>query len=406
MEPQWDEARQAEAIKILTDDTVERNRRYYHVREKFEVVDVAGVRRVRRKRDQLLMATSDLVPAIIRDMHVATGHKGETKTHKKIKEHYANIPMAAVKSFIENCERCAEKSKKKCARGVVVRPILASSLNERGQVDLIDYQSLPDGEYKFILHYKEHLTKFSICRPLKRKTAADVAAELLHIFLTFGAPRVLQSDNGREFTANIIDNLAEVWTDVVLINGKPRYPQSQGSVERGNCVVKDSLVAWMRDNKTSSWTSGLPFVQWGINTTYSEAIKMTPYEAVFGQKARMGLATAVPKDLLKGITNGMLEEEALKLLENVDSSPLSPSPPNVEAVEGKRVSLRIARNHVLCRIVIHQFFFTFFRKWRSPSPSRYVKKPQPSTRITTHLPLDGSPFPFHQKKSWARTPAC
>ena len=38
--------------------------------------------------------------------------------------------------------------------------------------------------------------------------------------------------------------------------------------------MKDSLIAWMRDNKTSSWASGLLFVQWGMNTTYHEAIKI------------------------------------------------------------------------------------------------------------------------------------
>ena len=138
MDSQWTEETEAEALRILSDDpTVEKNRRYYHVREKFAVVDVAGIRRVQRKRDQRIMATASHFTEIIRDVHVASGHKGETKTHKKVQEHYSNIPLTAVRAFIASCERCAEKAKKKNARGVVVRPILASSLNERGQVDLI-----------------------------------------------------------------------------------------------------------------------------------------------------------------------------------------------------------------------------------------------------------------------------
>jgi len=319
MDSKWTAERDAEAVKILTDDnSIYKDRRYYHVREKFELIEVAGVRRVRRKRDQRIMAVVENFTSIIRDMHVASGHKGETKTHKKIMEHYSNITMAAVKAYIANCERCAEKSKKKCTRGVVVRPILSSSLNERGQVDLVDFQSLPDGDFKFILHYKEHLTKFSIFRPLKCKKASEVAKELLNIFLTFGAPHVLQSDNGREFTADIITELASLWPDLILVNGRPRYPQSQGSVERGNCTLKDSLVAWMRDNKTAAWSYGIAFVQWGVNTTYHEAIKMTPYEAVFGQKPRIGLATKVPRQLVENIMTGTLEEDMLEMLLNED----------------------------------------------------------------------------------------
>jgi len=60
-------------------------------------------------------------------------------------------------------------------------------------------------------------------------------------------------------------------------------------------------VAWMRDNKTAAWSYGFAFVQWGVNTTYHEAIKMTPYESVFGQTARIGLATKVPRELLENI---------------------------------------------------------------------------------------------------------
>ena len=64
-----------------------------------------------------------------------------------------------MKKFIASYVRCAEKLKKKDVRDVVVRPVLASDLNDRGQVDLMNYSSLPDSEYCYIMHYKEHLTK-------------------------------------------------------------------------------------------------------------------------------------------------------------------------------------------------------------------------------------------------------
>ncbi len=39
-----------------------------------------------------------------------------------------------------------------------------------GQVDLIDMQSEPNGEFKHILNYQDHLTKFVFLKPLKTKT--------------------------------------------------------------------------------------------------------------------------------------------------------------------------------------------------------------------------------------------
>ena len=77
---------------------------------------------------------------------------------------------------------------------------------------------MKDGTYRYITHYVEYLTKFHFLRPLKSKTASDVTYELLLIFHDIGVPHVLQSDNGREFTANIIQKLSCMWPQLALMN--------------------------------------------------------------------------------------------------------------------------------------------------------------------------------------------
>lgn len=64
---------------------------------------------------------------------------------------------------------CTEKTKETTQTGSTVRPLVTQDLNERAQVDLIDFQSLSDDSYRCIMRYKEHLTKFSLLRPLKSK---------------------------------------------------------------------------------------------------------------------------------------------------------------------------------------------------------------------------------------------
>jgi transposase InsO family protein len=73
---------------------------------------------------------------------------------------------------------------------------------------------------------------------LTTKRAGEFARQLLKIFLDFGAPHVLQSDSGREFTAEIISELSTLWPGLVLVHGRPCHPQSQGSVERSNATLK------------------------------------------------------------------------------------------------------------------------------------------------------------------------
>lgn len=75
-------------------------------------------------------------------------------------------------------------------------------------------QSSTHSQYRWIMIYPCHLTKFCVLRPLHSKRAAEVAFQLLDIFLLFGAPCILQSDNGSEFTAEIIRELKDLWPHV------------------------------------------------------------------------------------------------------------------------------------------------------------------------------------------------
>ena len=73
--------------------------------------------------------------------------------------------------------------------------------------------------------YQDHLTKFVLIRPLTSKRAAEVAYQLMDIFLLFGVPHILRSDNSSEFTAQIISDLKELWPELVIVHGKPRHPE-------------------------------------------------------------------------------------------------------------------------------------------------------------------------------------
>ena len=75
-----------------------------------------------------------------------------------------------VAEYIDLCTICATESKAKSKRMKKLKPIISKTFNDRGQVDLVDMSSTPDGEYKWILHYQDHLTKFTTLRALKDKS--------------------------------------------------------------------------------------------------------------------------------------------------------------------------------------------------------------------------------------------
>jgi len=174
-------------------------------------------------------------------------------------------------------------------------------------------QSEPDAYYQFTMNYKDHLTKFTILRPLKSKTDEEVVYQLMDIFCMFGALFILQSDNGHEFANKIIQNLAEIWPGIKLVHGGPRHSQSQGSVEISNQDVRGMLVAWMFDN-TETWSEGLRFTQSKKNRDLHSGINTSPCEAMFGTAQRIGLGDSL---LTEDMYSSTETEEELEQLFNV-----------------------------------------------------------------------------------------
>ena len=113
---------------------------------------------------------------------------------------------------------------------------------------------------------REKLQKYKQIVVTHLQTAAErVAYQLFKIFMLFGVPQIVQSNNGSEFTAHLIDKLKLLWTDNLMVHGKPRHPQSQGSVERLNCDIKGILIAWLGDNHSKDWPNGLCLVKLELN---------------------------------------------------------------------------------------------------------------------------------------------
>ena len=154
------------------------------------------------------------------------------------------------------------------------------------EVDLIHME---DEIYKYICHARDHFTKWSWAAPLQTKEAKEVAKVLRKIFLNFGPPTLLDTDNGSEFTTQVICELMSNWSGTRSIRGRPRHTQSQGLIERGNSVLKSKLSKWMQRNRSTLWSQGLDYVIYAMNTSYCRVTKYTPYELVFGQKPRANL---------------------------------------------------------------------------------------------------------------------
>ena len=72
------------------------------------------------------------------------------------------MPRPSQDLFVSCCPVCVEgKPRKTITAGHT--PILTKGFGTRGQVDLIDFQSTPDGEFKYLLNYQVGVPLVVVC---------------------------------------------------------------------------------------------------------------------------------------------------------------------------------------------------------------------------------------------------
>ena len=313
--PEWTKERVKETIRIIEefdsrfDKKQQVSSTHYYYGKRYSVLEEGGQKCLVQKGKNSEGHKVKIVPVeeyydVLDTVHRNTGHGGRDKMLHAMKS-MCSVPTPAVIAFVKLCQKCqARKTAVKKGSVFASRACMDVFIN-RGLVKLIDMQSTPDGNNKWILNYQDCTSKFSFLRPLTSDDTAEVASELLKIFLEIGGPAILQIEKGREYTTDVIKQLASLWPICKILNGRPD-PEPTNSNEEQLENVYEQLTAWMRDNSSSNWARGLYFVQFQKNCTYHPCVQQTPYKALFGCHPKTGIETKNASAFFSKIT---LEED-------------------------------------------------------------------------------------------------
>ena len=126
--------------------------------------------------DHQTVSNTDTVFEDITRAYISEGsHLRTEKLTKKCRQfHGLSIPGWMCKAYVECCPICqANTRRKKMKAGS--QPIVTRGMFNHGQIDLIDFQSMPDGPFKYLLNYEDHGGKLQVLHPLSAKTCCGVA---------------------------------------------------------------------------------------------------------------------------------------------------------------------------------------------------------------------------------------
>ncbi|CEJ93248.1 hypothetical protein VHEMI08853 [[Torrubiella] hemipterigena] len=254
----------------------------YRAYEDFEFIS----KRLYRQPDQRFPNPRYVVPEsevfdIIVKEHLRLLHTGQDKTWDAIKLRYYGIKREDVIFVVKRCKNCALNRPSAIKAPLV--PIISERAWERIQADLIDMRHEPSGQFKWILHIKDHFTKYSQLYALTSKQAEPIAKAFLQFIGAFLPPKIVQVDNGREFQGAFLILLRKY--GIQIINGSPRSPQTQGLVEQANRVVSSKITAWKADHQSTQWEESLTEIMLAMNTQIHSSIKHAPAELLFRDRS-------------------------------------------------------------------------------------------------------------------------
>lgn len=153
---------------------------------------------------------------------------------------------------------------------------------EKVSMDIMGPLPISRNGFNYILTIQDLLTKFSLAIPIRQATSIAIADALVsELICVFGAPRIILTDQGRNFVSSLLKNIARKFK-IKQCRTTAYRPQSNGSVERSHQVLWEYLKQFaQKDN----WDEYLKLATFSSNTSVHEGTQYTPYELVFGKIA-------------------------------------------------------------------------------------------------------------------------
>jgi hypothetical protein len=143
-----------------------------------------------------------------------------------------------------------------------------------------------DSNKKFVLCITDAFTKYAVVTVSASKDAEMVADTIYRDwFSKFGILAQIHMDGGKEFI-NMLSVVLFQLLNISHTKTLPAHPQCNAQVEVFNKTVKTFLQSFV-DDTTLNWETFLPALVISYNTSYHSTIATTPFELLFGEKARL-----------------------------------------------------------------------------------------------------------------------
>ena len=216
--------------------------------------------------------------------HPMAGHLGQKKTMERIRSEFWWPGFGGdVKRYClscDACQRCTPKGRtKKVPLGTVptVNPAF-----KKVAVDIVGpIKPMSESKKQYILVMVDYCTRYPEAIALKDIKAETVANALWEFWTRLGIPDVVLTDQGRQFTSNLMKEVNEF----LQIEHKmtcPFSPQTNGLVEKFNDTLKQ-MIKRLAIEQPKKWDTFIPAVLFAYREAPQDSLGFSPFEMLYGK---------------------------------------------------------------------------------------------------------------------------
>ncbi|XP_017413025.1 uncharacterized protein LOC108324597 [Vigna angularis] len=194
--------------------------------------------------------------------------------------------------FVQKCLKCQEHGKNLNLPLVELHSLVSPWPFARWGIDIVRPFPVGRAQKKFLLIAIDYFTKWVEAEPLGTITAARVQKFVWTLICRFGIPKVIVTDNGRQF---IDKGLGDFYKKlgVKQVTSSVEHPQTNGQVEAANKVIVAELKKRLGDAK-GAWMDELQEVLWGYRCTPHDTTGETPFNLTYGMDAMLPVEVGKP----------------------------------------------------------------------------------------------------------------